>query len=114
MLLKEEPLGQVRDFMTTHLEDLIEYVDAYGWDTVKFYNAAWLNQLALYGSDWSDGEARMTLRRALEWHATSTMKSMGLGTTGALKRTRPTQSPPMVALQNSAQKHVMNSMTVVV
>ena len=83
MLLKVEPLGQFRQVMTTRLEELMEDVDPYGWEKVKAYpNAASLNQLKQKWTNWSDGEARMKLRRALVWHVTLTMKATGMGTMG--------------------------------
>ena len=52
ILLKQEPLGQVREVMTTHLKELMEDVHCYGWEKVKAFNADWLNHLEQKRTDW--------------------------------------------------------------
>ena len=106
VLLKQEPLGQVREVMTTHLEELMEVVDHYGWETVKAFSAAWLNQLEQKCTNWSDGEARMKLRRALVWHPTPTIKASGTGTMGGLAKNQVTSTHTYGAPQNQARKCV--------
>ena len=54
ILLKHEPLGQVREVMTIHLKELMVDVDHYGWEKENTFNAVWLNQLEQKCTDWSD------------------------------------------------------------
>ena len=76
--------------MTTHFEELME--DRYGWEKVKAFNAAWLNQLEQKRTDWLDREARMKLGRALVWHPTLTIKTSGTGATVGLTKNQVTST----------------------
>ena len=49
IVLNDVKVGEVKHCMVLHLEELIEDTNIYGWEKVKAFYAAWLNQLEQYG-----------------------------------------------------------------
>ena len=53
--------------MLTHLRELFEDVDVYGWKVVQEYHAAWLQLLEQDQVAWKDKGKRAHLRRLMVW-----------------------------------------------
>ena len=56
IVLKDVQVSEVKDRMVLHLEELMEDVDIYGWEKVKAFHAAWLNQMEQRRCDWTDDD----------------------------------------------------------
>ena len=49
----------VRAKMASHLEDLMEDVELYGWERVRAYHIVWLNQLEQGWATWENEEEKV-------------------------------------------------------
>ena len=58
---------QIREVMLTHLKELFEDVDVYGWKGVREYQAAWLQLLEQGRAEWKDEGKRAQLHRLMVW-----------------------------------------------
>ena len=54
--------------MLTHLQEIMEDGEAYGWPVVQYYHAAWLQHMEQGRVSWEDETTKLKLRRALVWH----------------------------------------------
>ena len=79
----------MKEHMALHVEELTEDMNVYGWDKVRVFHAAWLNQIEQNRCEWPDDEQKQKMRRSLVWHvamtskASSTSFSVGSGTQSA-------------------------------
>ena len=91
IVLKEMQVSEVKDCMVQHLEELMEDTDLYGWEKVKMFHAAWLNQIEQCRCDWADDDQKLKLP---VWHTTSGTKVMATATsTGSGKKTGSSATP---------------------
>ena len=57
----------VKEYMLSHLQELFEDVEVYGWKSVKEYHAAWLQLLEQGRAAWGDDVKKAQLRRLMVW-----------------------------------------------
>ena len=54
--------------MDSHLEDLMEDGEAYGWPVVRDFHSTWLQHIEMGRTTWDDEATKLKLRRTLVWH----------------------------------------------
>ena len=63
-----EESEEIKQLMPTHLQDLMEDGEAYGWSMVLSYHATWLQHLEQGWASWGDHATKLKLSHALLWH----------------------------------------------
>ena len=88
IVLKSVHDTQLKDHMVSHLEELMEDTDAYGWDKVRGFHAAWMNQMEQCRCEWGEEDQKLKMKRALILLATMNNKGVSIETSkGAEKKT---------------------------
>ena len=57
-----------RTLMDSHLQDLMEDGEAYGWLVVRDFHSTWLQYIEMGRATWDDHATKLKLRRTLVWH----------------------------------------------
>ena len=55
--------------ITKHLKKLMADAELYGWESLRAYNAVWLQQIENGRVNWDDGDAKFKFHHTLVWHS---------------------------------------------
>ena len=58
----------IKKYMNSHLQDLMEDGDGYGWPVVRDFHFTWLQHTEMSRATWDDHVTKLKLRRTLVWH----------------------------------------------
>ena len=95
-------LPNIKTLMSTHLQELMEDGERYGWPAVRAYHAACLRHNEQGWVAWANEEKKMNLCRPLVWHQEGPFKPALCHTLSG------THSTSMAGLQQSTQKGSYN------
>ena len=73
-MMKSERDTKVKEHMALHLEEIMEDTDVYGWDKIRAFHAAWLNQMEQYRCEWPLSKQKLKMRSLIS-HAAITSKT---------------------------------------
>ena len=59
--IMSKELPHIKALLLTHLQELMEEGEYYGWLAVRAYHAAWLHHIEQGRTAWGDDERKMTL-----------------------------------------------------
>ena len=54
--------------MDSHLQDLMEDGEAYGWQVVSDFHSTWLQCIELVRATWDNHDTKLKLIHTLVWH----------------------------------------------
>ena len=80
---------EVRRYMLTQLQEIMEDTDIYGWKCVRSYHVGWMQHIEQGRATWGEEGKKIKLRRFLVWHrAPNTSKSAPISVTTARQNTQ--------------------------
>ena len=86
--------------MDSHLQDLMEDGEAYGWPVVRDFHSTWLQYIEMERTTWDDHPTKLKLRCTIVWHRVAS------ATQGSSPNRQPeTEQPYHPAHRSSANPH---------
>ena len=78
----------IKQLMLSHLQELMEDVEHYGWPAVTAYHAAWVQHIEQGRVAWGDEDMKLKLRWALVLHRVVPARSLAFPSQGHCQQTR--------------------------
>ena len=68
LILMDSQPQNIKALMDSHLTDLMENGEAYGWPVVRDVHSTWWQHIEMGRATWDDHATKLKLRRTLVWH----------------------------------------------
>ena len=68
LIVMDSQTQNIKTLMESHLQDLMEDREAYGWLVVRNFHSTWLQYIEMGRVLWDDHATKLRLRRTLVWH----------------------------------------------